>query len=109
MVRKKPDSCLSYLNLSFKEHNTREPETKDIIRTNVLTKFHEEINSPPPGGHVFQQTGNIFKLIRDIIKTNVLTKFHEDWTINVAVRVLTRFTKANHVFRATRTIFEPAN
>ncbi|KAH3716333.1 hypothetical protein DPMN_059054 [Dreissena polymorpha] len=52
-----------------------------IIRTNVLTKFHEDrtknvtkralirINYPIPGGHVFQhqQTGTIFKLAQDII------------------------------------------
>ncbi|KAH3717180.1 hypothetical protein DPMN_059960 [Dreissena polymorpha] len=54
----------------------------NIIRTNVLTKFHEEltinvtfrvltrINSPLPGGYVFQQKGTIFELIQDIIRTN---------------------------------------
>ncbi|KAH3886509.1 hypothetical protein DPMN_010520 [Dreissena polymorpha] len=45
---------------------------------------------PYPGGHVFQQTGNIFELVQDIIGTNLLTKFHEDPTINVASTVLTR-------------------
>ncbi|KAH3833989.1 hypothetical protein DPMN_107307 [Dreissena polymorpha] len=80
----------------------RQAQTQDIIRTNVLTKFHEEltinvtfrvltrINSLPPGGHVFQQKGTIFELIQDIIRTNVLTKFYEDWKINVSLRVLTR-------------------
>ncbi|KAH3821530.1 hypothetical protein DPMN_123294 [Dreissena polymorpha] len=77
-----------------------------IIGTHVLTKFHEDrtINvtsrvltrfaiyktATPPGGHVFQSTGTIFKLVQDIIGTHVLSKFHEDWTINVASRVLTR-------------------
>ncbi|KAH3883625.1 hypothetical protein DPMN_007585 [Dreissena polymorpha] len=35
---------------------------QDIIKTTVLTKN----NSPPPGGHVFQPTGAISKLILDI-------------------------------------------
>ncbi|KAH3854725.1 hypothetical protein DPMN_097274 [Dreissena polymorpha] len=57
-------------------------QPQDIIRTNVLTKFHEEstinmnfrvltrINPPTPGGHVFQTNGTIFELIQDIYKTN---------------------------------------
>ncbi|KAH3836139.1 hypothetical protein DPMN_109509 [Dreissena polymorpha] len=45
----------------------------------------------PPGDHVFQATGTIFKLVQDIIGTNLLKKFHDDRTINVASRVLTRF------------------
>ncbi|KAH3869814.1 hypothetical protein DPMN_032985 [Dreissena polymorpha] len=82
-----------------------------IIRTNLLTKFHEDltknlpsrvftrITATPTGGHVFQQTGTTFelnqhinkttiltnfKLDRDIIGTKLLTKFHEDMTRNVA-------------------------
>ncbi|KAH3782147.1 hypothetical protein DPMN_160058 [Dreissena polymorpha] len=59
---------------------------QDIIRTNHLTKFHDDRtinlasreltkkNAPPP----------------DIIRKNLLTKFHEDRKINVASRVLTR-------------------
>ncbi|KAH3884228.1 hypothetical protein DPMN_008203 [Dreissena polymorpha] len=67
-----------------------------VTKTNVLTKFHGEgtikevtyrvqtrINSSPPGGKVFQQTGTIFKL------------FHENWTINVTFRVLTSFYKSH--------------
>ncbi|KAH3896522.1 hypothetical protein DPMN_020699 [Dreissena polymorpha] len=77
---------------------------KNIIGTNLLTKFHEDLkinvasrvltskNAPPPGGH-----------------------FHEDRTINVSSRVLTRFYYSHirknapppgcHVFKATKTIF----
>ncbi|KAH3707341.1 hypothetical protein DPMN_066743 [Dreissena polymorpha] len=54
--------------------------SRAIIRTNVLTKFHEDwsINvnyqvlrrKLPPGGHVFQRTRAIFKH-RDIIKTYI--------------------------------------
>ncbi|KAH3882371.1 hypothetical protein DPMN_006307 [Dreissena polymorpha] len=82
---------------------------KNIIGTNLLTKFHQDRkinvdfrvltrfyysyirkNAPPAGGHVFQANVIIFKLIKDIIETNPLTKFHEDWTINVTSRVFTR-------------------
>ncbi|KAH3881493.1 hypothetical protein DPMN_005419 [Dreissena polymorpha] len=68
---------------------------QDIIRTNVLTKFYEEvltrIKSPPSGSHVLEQTGTISKLFQDIVKTNLLTKFHDDWSMNVTFRVLTSF------------------
>ncbi|KAH3728005.1 hypothetical protein DPMN_053951 [Dreissena polymorpha] len=57
---------------------------QDIMRTNVLTKFHEEINSLAPGRHVFQQTRTISELIQDILKTRIklLTKFERKllWT-----------------------------
>ncbi|KAH3893533.1 hypothetical protein DPMN_017680 [Dreissena polymorpha] len=45
----------------------------------------------PPGNHVFQQTGTIFKLNSHIKETNVLTKFQENWAKNVNSRVLTCF------------------
>ncbi|KAH3822824.1 hypothetical protein DPMN_124615 [Dreissena polymorpha] len=108
---------------------------QDITGTNHLSKFHEDRkiniasrvltkfyyshiwkNAPAPGGHVFQPTNIIFKLVQDIIEMNLLTKFHEDWTINVASRVLTRFCYSHirknapplgsHVFQANVTIFE---
>ncbi|KAH3713620.1 hypothetical protein DPMN_073415 [Dreissena polymorpha] len=82
---------------------------RDIIQTNVPTKFHKlkithlERTIPPHGGHVFQLTGTIFelnwainmtfrvlKLDKDIIIINLWTKFHEDQTKNVASRLLTR-------------------
>ncbi|KAH3838644.1 hypothetical protein DPMN_112053 [Dreissena polymorpha] len=47
----------------------------------------EHTNAPPNGGHVFQPTGTIFKLVKEIIGNNLGTKFHEDRTINVASRV----------------------
>ncbi|KAH3890370.1 hypothetical protein DPMN_014450 [Dreissena polymorpha] len=43
-----------------------------------------------PGGHVFQITLTMFKLVQDIIGTNLLTKFHDDRKMNVASRVLKR-------------------
>ncbi|KAH3724896.1 hypothetical protein DPMN_050723 [Dreissena polymorpha] len=101
---------------------------QDIIRMNLLTKFHEDrtVNVasrvltrfyyshirkivPPIGSHVFQANIIIFTLIQDIIETNLLTKFHEDWTINVAPRVFTRKnapSPGGHVFKPTKTIFE---
>ncbi|KAH3713029.1 hypothetical protein DPMN_072793 [Dreissena polymorpha] len=42
--------------------------------------------SPPPSGHVFQQTRTICEHIQDIIRMNVLTKFHENLTINMISR-----------------------
>ncbi|KAH3719093.1 hypothetical protein DPMN_061922 [Dreissena polymorpha] len=67
----------------------------DIITTNVLTKCYEDLtinvtirmkNTPPNCGHVFQATGIISGLVQDKIITNGLTKFHEDWTINVTYK-----------------------
>ncbi|KAH3780392.1 hypothetical protein DPMN_158206 [Dreissena polymorpha] len=108
---------------------------QDIIGTHVLTKFYKDWTknvtsrvltrfyyshimktAMPPGGHVFQPTGTIFKLVQDIIGTHVLTKFHEDGPKNVTSRVLTRFYNSHiwktstppggHVFQPTGTIFE---
>ncbi|KAH3706977.1 hypothetical protein DPMN_066368 [Dreissena polymorpha] len=77
----------------------------DIIKTNVLTKFHEDwkkymtsrsVNKekcPPPA----------------IIRTNVLTKFHKDWTINVNSIELTRKNAPHpggHAFQRTGTILK---
>ncbi|KAH3824488.1 hypothetical protein DPMN_126325 [Dreissena polymorpha] len=71
---------------------------KDVNKTNLLTKFHEDRkknvasrvltrnNAQPLGSHFFQANIIIFELIQDIIETNLLTKCHEDWTINVASR-----------------------
>ncbi|KAH3863908.1 hypothetical protein DPMN_026914 [Dreissena polymorpha] len=105
---------------AFKEIKTIFELIQDIIGTNLLTKFHEDRiinvasrvftmfyyshtwkNTPPPGGHVFQQTGIILELFQDIIRINLLTKFHEDRTINAACRV-----HISHVFQAKVTIFE---
>ncbi|KAH3776010.1 hypothetical protein DPMN_177421 [Dreissena polymorpha] len=56
------------------------------IGTNAVTNFHEgvltRINSPLPGGHVFQTNRNQFELVQDIIGTNLLTEIHEYQTIN---------------------------
>ncbi|KAH3835341.1 hypothetical protein DPMN_108692 [Dreissena polymorpha] len=73
---------------------------QDIIRTNLLPKFHEDWtihvisrvltkkNAPHPGCH-----------------TNLLTKIHEDWTINVASRPW-YIHPGGHIFQPTGTIFE---
>ncbi|KAH3786543.1 hypothetical protein DPMN_164650 [Dreissena polymorpha] len=92
---------------------------QDIIGTNLLTKFHEDpkINVTtrvltrfniaiygkiprPRGGHVFQPTGIISKLVQDIIEMNLLTKFHEDRTIYVASIVKNSPPLGSHVFQA---------
>ncbi|KAH3807135.1 hypothetical protein DPMN_135468 [Dreissena polymorpha] len=105
---------------------------QDIIKTNLLTKFHQDWtinekcpapwrpywtinvasrvkNAPPLGSHVFQAKATIFELIKDISGTNLLSKFHEDRKINVASRVLTRKNgppPGGHVFQPTGIIFE---
>ncbi|KAH3754375.1 hypothetical protein DPMN_189043 [Dreissena polymorpha] len=98
---------------------------QDIIKTNVLTKFHDgwtihmtfRVKKVPAlGGHVFQATGTIFELVNHVIGTNLLTKYNDDGTINVAsgfhedvaLRVLT--TKrpppaGGHVFQPNETFF----
>ncbi|KAH3747421.1 hypothetical protein DPMN_181847 [Dreissena polymorpha] len=93
----------------------------DIIKTNLLTIFHQDWtinvkNAPPLSCHVFQAKVTIFELIQDISGTNLLSKFHEDRKINVASRVLTRFEYSHirknapppggHVFQPTSIIFE---
>ncbi|KAH3882894.1 hypothetical protein DPMN_006840 [Dreissena polymorpha] len=89
--------------------------TYDIIKTNLLTMFHEDRtkirplhymtkNAPSPGCHVFQQTRTILKLIQDSIRTHVLTKFHEDWIINVSF-IENAPPPGGHVFQTTLIIF----
>ncbi|KAH3747606.1 hypothetical protein DPMN_182034 [Dreissena polymorpha] len=71
----------------------------DIIGTNLLTKFHDDVRKPRPppfGGHVFQPTGTNFKLIEDIIGTN-----HSP----MLTRKIAPPTGC-HVFKATRTFFK---
>ncbi|KAH3852171.1 hypothetical protein DPMN_094670 [Dreissena polymorpha] len=72
----------------FQAYRTMFELVQDIIRTNLLTKFHDDQtknlaskvltrkNAPPPWGPY-------------IIRTSLLTKFHDDRTINVTSRVLT--------------------
>ncbi len=94
---------------------------QDIIRTNVLTKFHEDwtINvtsrvltrfyyshirktAPPLGGHVFHPTETIFELVQDFIGTHsrVLTRFYYSHIRKTATP------PGSHVFQPTGTIFE---
>ncbi|KAH3698223.1 hypothetical protein DPMN_085742 [Dreissena polymorpha] len=98
--------------------------------TNVLTKFHAEINSPALEAIIKTNILNecyedwtinvtfraknapplVAILVQDIIGTNLLTKFHYNQTVNVASRVLTRKMLAEnapphcgHVFQTTKT------
>ncbi|KAH3715992.1 hypothetical protein DPMN_058708 [Dreissena polymorpha] len=63
---------------------------RDINKTNVLTKFHDD------WAKIVNWARNVtftvftsFELDRDTIGTNLLTKFHEDRTRNVDCRVFT--------------------
>ncbi|KAH3877356.1 hypothetical protein DPMN_001219 [Dreissena polymorpha] len=85
-----------------------------IIGTNLLTKIHKDRkinvasseNAPPPGSHVFQPTGILFKLVEDIIGMDILSNFHEDRTANVASRVLTRFYSNIIIFKLIQDIIK---
>ncbi|KAH3832683.1 hypothetical protein DPMN_105976 [Dreissena polymorpha] len=79
-----------------------------------------DIKLPPPGCHVIQLTGTIFKLNSHIKETSVLIKFHENWANNVTSRVFTCLhyiffygTNApptgGHVFSPIWTIFKLKN
>ncbi|KAH3797685.1 hypothetical protein DPMN_151270 [Dreissena polymorpha] len=83
----------------FQPTETIIQHVQDSIKTNILTKFHEDrkINVTSrqleeyatPLFHqdrtinVASETSTIFELIQDSIRINVMSKFHEDWTINV--------------------------
>ncbi|KAH3844257.1 hypothetical protein DPMN_086513 [Dreissena polymorpha] len=93
----------------------------EIIKTNVLTKFHVDWTTKnvtsrvltmktelPSGGHIFQGTRTILELGKTIIRTNVRSKF-EDWTINLTSTRLFRKTaqcSGGHVFQQTEDIFK---
>ncbi|KAH3888345.1 hypothetical protein DPMN_012378 [Dreissena polymorpha] len=99
---------------------------RDINKTNVLTKFHDDwakivtsrvfTRKPAPltGSHVFQRTGTTFEPNQHIIKTSILiyfeldlgiirtyllTKFHEDQMRNVASRVQTTPLTGGHLHK----------
>ncbi|KAH3753456.1 hypothetical protein DPMN_188093 [Dreissena polymorpha] len=87
---------ISYVQYDFEVNRCRNKKVnaKNIIGTNLLTKFHEDLkinvasrvltskNAPPPGDH-----------------------FHEDRTINVSSREKNAPPPGCHVFKATKTIF----
>ncbi|KAH3709973.1 hypothetical protein DPMN_069439 [Dreissena polymorpha] len=62
-------------------------------KINVASRVLTRKNAPPPGGHIFQPTGIIFKLVQDIIGMNLLTQ-------NNAPPL------GSHIFQANVTIFE---
>ncbi|KAH3718930.1 hypothetical protein DPMN_061756 [Dreissena polymorpha] len=70
------------------------PLARDIYKTNLFTKFHDDwAKNVTSRVHVIQLTGTIFKVNSHINETNVLTKFHENWVKNVTSRVFTLFTR----------------
>ncbi|KAH3853274.1 hypothetical protein DPMN_095796 [Dreissena polymorpha] len=112
MIRQANKFSLDVNNSVYKKFDTEREESAERIKgddiskqkglndpkTNVLTKFHEE---------VLTRIKTIFELIQDIITTNVLTtKFHEDWTINVTFRVKNAPSPCGHVFHPAGTIFK---
>ncbi|KAH3806163.1 hypothetical protein DPMN_134479 [Dreissena polymorpha] len=90
--------------MKFSGKTDRQTNNGDVIRTNFLTKFHEDhkrINFLPLVAMFFNRPESFSNLIQDIIKTNVLTKFHDGWTIHEKSP-----DPGGHVFQATGTIFE---
>ncbi|KAH3735882.1 hypothetical protein DPMN_042442 [Dreissena polymorpha] len=109
---------------------------KDIIGTNILTKFHEnrKINvassvnkeiCPIPWQPCFSTNWHNFELVQDIIGINllnkVLTRFYYSHTYIIETNLLTKFHEdwtinvasrekypapGGHVFKATKSIFE---
>ncbi|KAH3749717.1 hypothetical protein DPMN_184227 [Dreissena polymorpha] len=70
----------------FQRTRTTFELNQHIIKTNILTKLHEDWAC-----NVTSTVFTSFELDRDIIGTNVLTKFHDDPIKNVASRVFTRY------------------
>ncbi|KAH3802007.1 hypothetical protein DPMN_155673 [Dreissena polymorpha] len=111
LIKVYEDQTINVASRVFTRKNAPPP---DIIGTNLLTKVLARKKAPPPlGGHVFQPTGTVFKLIKDIENNRLLPDhinvFHEDLTINVASRVLKSKNASPtgcHVFKATRTFFQ---
>ncbi|KAH3810410.1 hypothetical protein DPMN_138802 [Dreissena polymorpha] len=94
----------------FQQTGTIFEMIQDIIKTNVVTKCHDDWtinatsygkkNAPPRCGHIinvasrfFQQTKTIFELLQYIIETNLLTRKNTP-------------PHSGHVFHQTRIIFE---
>ncbi|KAH3730651.1 hypothetical protein DPMN_056642 [Dreissena polymorpha] len=73
--------------------NPPEPVSPTIIRTNVLTKFHEDWSIHVTSRMLIRK----YALWRPCFSTNLnhfqtlVIKFHKDWTINVTSRVLKAF------------------
>ncbi|KAH3716925.1 hypothetical protein DPMN_059659 [Dreissena polymorpha] len=72
----------------FQQTRTICDHIQDIIKTNILTKCHEDWKIPI----LFYPTRTIFNLGQDMIGAHILIKFHKDWPINMAFRVFTRKT-----------------
>ncbi|KAH3776860.1 hypothetical protein DPMN_178294 [Dreissena polymorpha] len=89
----------------FKQTRTTFELNQHLIKTNILTKFHED-----RACNVTFTVFTSFELDQDIIGTKLLTKFHEDQKRNVPSYYInitkTARPPGNHVFQRTGTIFE---
>ncbi|KAH3880063.1 hypothetical protein DPMN_003975 [Dreissena polymorpha] len=119
-----------YCGNVFQQTGTIFEHIQDIIRTNMLTKFHEDLNIYVTFRKkclapyiICTNLLTRFRKVRTIndasrvltrknapssaiIRTHVLTKFHDDRTINVASIVKNAPPPGGHVFQSTGTIFE---
>ncbi|KAH3887480.1 hypothetical protein DPMN_011497, partial [Dreissena polymorpha] len=85
----------------FKATKTIFELIQDIIGTNLLTKFHDDLKINVTSRVLTRKIAP-----PHIIGMNLLTEFHEDRTINVASRVKNALPLSSHVFQAKVTIFE---
>ncbi|KAH3832728.1 hypothetical protein DPMN_106022 [Dreissena polymorpha] len=77
-------------------------ELKNIYKTNLFTKFHDDwAKNVTSRVHVIQLTGTIFLFNFRIKETNVLTKFHDNWAKNKNAPPT-----GGHFFSPIWTIFE---
>ncbi|KAH3731180.1 hypothetical protein DPMN_057186 [Dreissena polymorpha] len=82
---------------------------RDIIKTNAVAKFHEDLTTNMTYRGLTRKTA---APPGDIIGTNNLTPFHEDWTLNLFTWIhyshimKTAPPPGRHVFQRTGTIFE---
>ncbi|KAH3789460.1 hypothetical protein DPMN_167641 [Dreissena polymorpha] len=85
----------------FKATKTIFELIQDIIRTNFLTKFHDDRKINVTSREIAPPLWWPY-----IIGINLLTEFHEDRTINVASRVKNAPPLGSHVIQANVNIFE---
>ncbi|KAH3870554.1 hypothetical protein DPMN_033742 [Dreissena polymorpha] len=83
------DKCPAPWWPCFRETGTIFELVRDIIGTNLLTKFHDD-RTIYVASRVFTRKNATTPWRSYIIGTNSLAKFHDDRTINVASRVLIR-------------------
>ncbi|KAH3821138.1 hypothetical protein DPMN_122898 [Dreissena polymorpha] len=95
------DNCPPLGGHVFKETKIIFELIKDIIGTNLLTKFHEDQTINVPSSVLTRKMPRPMAAMM-----NLLTKFHEEQKINVASRVKNDLLPGSQVLQAKITIFK---